>query len=270
MTPVTRPRGPLPPRVYWFRRGLVLVVALALVWGVAHLLGSGGGTTPGPAARPAAAEASSSAPATTAPPASAPPQAVTSARALTQKQRRATATAAATPLAAPEGPCADGDITVDPSLKGSAYAGRSTVFTLSLTSRVSPACTFTVTPETVVLRLTSGSDRIWSTQECPGAVPKQSVVVRRDVPATVSVAWNGQRSDTDCTRSTAWAQPGYYHASAAVFGADPTDEQFALLTPPRPTVTATPTPSKGSSTGPSTSPSKSPSKSPTAKPSKKR
>jgi hypothetical protein len=246
----------------------VLVVALALVWGVAHLLGSGGGTTPAPAARPVVADASSSAPATTAAPASAPPQAVTSARPPTKKQRRAAATAAATPLAAPEGPCADGDITVDPSVKGHAYAGRSTVFTLSMTSRVSPACTFTVTPSTVVLRLTSGSDRIWSSQECPGAVPKQAVVVRRDVPATVSVAWNGQRSDSDCTRTTAWAQPGYYHATAAVFGADPTDEQFELQPPPRPTVTATPSPSKGASKGPGKNASTSPSPSPTAKPSK--
>jgi hypothetical protein len=268
MTPVTRPRGPLPPRVYWFRRGLVLVVALALVWGVAHLLGSGGGTGSEQAARTVVADASSSAP-TTAPPASAPPEAVTSPRPPTKKQRRAQATAAATPLTPPEGPCASGDITVDPSVRGNAYAGRSTVFTLSMTSRVSPACTFTVTPSTVVLRLTSGSDRIWSTQECRGAVPKQSVVVRRDVPATVSVAWNGQRSDSDCTRSTAWAQPGYYHVTAAVFGADPTDEQFELQPPPRPTVTATPSPREGASRKPSKSPSKSPSAKPTKKPSKK-
>jgi hypothetical protein len=257
----------LPRRVYWFRRGLVLVVALALVWGVAHLLGSGGGADSGSGstARPVAAAASSSALTTTAAaPVSAPPQAVTSARAPTKKQRRAAATAAATPLTPPEGPCSAGDITVEPTVKGNAYAGRSTVFTLSLTSRVSPACTFTVTAQTVVLRLTSGSDRIWSTQECPGAVGKQSVVVRRDVPATVAVAWNGQRSDTDCTRSTAWAQPGYYHATAAVFGAAPTDEQFELQPPPRPTVTATPSPSEGASKAPK----KAPSKAPSAKPSK--
>src|SRR3954454_2345211 len=202
MTPVTRPRGPLPPRVYWTRRGLVLVVALALVWGVAHLLGTGGGTTPDPSARPVVAAASSTAPTTsatnapanapaTAPPVSAPPQAVTSPRAPTHNQRLAASTAAAAPLTPPEGPCAVGDITAVPSVEGDAYAGRSTLITLSLTSRVSPACTFTVTPDTVVLRLTSGSDRIWSSQECPDTVPKQSVVVRRDVPAVVSVAWNG-------------------------------------------------------------------------------
>ena len=55
------------------------------------------------------------------------------------------------------------------------------------------------------------------------------------------MAWNGQRSDADCTRSTAWAEPGTYHAVAAAFGSDPVDEQFALLTPTPRTITATPT-----------------------------
>jgi hypothetical protein len=73
-------------------------------------------------------------------------------------------------------------------------------------------------------------------------VPKQAVVVRKDHPATVRVAWNGQRSDDACTRSTSWAEPGTYHVVAAAFGSDPTDEQFQLLIPPAPTVTKTPKP----------------------------
>ena len=48
---------------------------------------------------------------------------------------------------------------------------------------------------------------------------------------TVSVGWNGQRSDSDCTRSTAWAEPGFYHVVAASFGADPVDVQFELKSP---------------------------------------
>src|SRR3954454_2759742 len=37
------PRGPLPARVYWFRRTLVLVAALALVFGIGKLLTGFGG-----------------------------------------------------------------------------------------------------------------------------------------------------------------------------------------------------------------------------------
>jgi hypothetical protein len=57
------------------------------------------------------------------------------------------------------------------------------------------------------------------------------------------MAWNGLRSDAECTRSTSWADPGYYHVVAAAFGAEPTDVQFRLLPPVRKTVTASPTPS---------------------------
>jgi hypothetical protein len=230
------------------RRLLVLAVALGLVYGVAHLLGSATAGSPGGAASPVGASVPESSPPSPTPTSyDGRPEAVTSPRAGTMSgkaKRLATASAAPSDLATPTGPCADSDVTVDPSVDR-AYAGRTVVFTLSMTSRVSPACTFVVSPRSLVVRVTSGSDRIWSTQECVGAVPKQSVVVRRDVPATVSVAWNGQRSDSDCTRATPWAQPGYYHVTAAVYGAVPTDQQFELGTPPRPTVLKTPKPSKG-------------------------
>ncbi len=135
-----------------------------------------------------------------------------------------------------------------PSLKRTAYAGSSVVFTMTLGTLVSPACTFDVSSRSMVVKVTSGDDRIWSSQECGGAVPKQSVVVRRDQPVTVSVGWNGQRSDTDCTRSTAWAEPGFYHVVAASFGADPVDVQFELKSPVPQTITATPTPSPSPAT----------------------
>jgi hypothetical protein len=256
---------------------MVLGVALALVYGIAHLLGGGSGSTDGAATPVGASVGTSGDPSGTPSPATPTPtsydgrpDAVTTSRVATTggqgsgKGHRATASVAPSDLAVPTGPCASSDVSVDPLVEGPAYAGHSVVFTMSMTSRVSPACTFVVSPTSVVVRVTSGSDRIWSTQECSGAVPKQSVVVRRDVPATVSVAWNGQRSDADCTRATAWAEPGYYHVTAAVFGAAPTDQQFQLASPPRPTVTKTPKPSKGA--GPKPSPS---STEPSASPSRK-
>ncbi len=236
MSPVTRPRGPLPARVYWTRRLLVVAVAFGLVFGIAHLLGSGG--SGGPAARPVGANAS-----TTAPPAStaaASPQATAPGTAVATGKAAKTATP--TPLASPSGPCVGSDVVATPSVKGPAYAGSAVVFTLTLTTQVSPACTWDVSARSLAVKVISGSDRIWSSQECVGAVPKQVVVVRKDHPVTVSVGWNGQRSDADCTRSTAWAEPGFYHVVAASFGAEPIDQQFELQAPLRPTITATPTP----------------------------
>ncbi len=225
------------------RRLLVLAVALALVFGVARLLGGAGDDTGGPSARPVGA-AASTAGATTATAVPTTPTAAATAKPRRNKRGKlVTPKPSPTPLAVPSGPCVGQDIITNPQVKGSAFAGRSTVFDLVLTTRTTPACTFEVSADSVVVRLASGSDRIWSTQECRGAVAKQSVVVRKDVPVSVSVTWNGRRSDADCTDTTDWAEGGYYHVAAAVFGGEPVDTQFLLQSPPRPTVTKTPTPS---------------------------
>jgi hypothetical protein len=268
MSTVTRPRGPLPARVYWTRRCVLLLLALLLVFGISRLLGGGGGTDP--TAQQVGAAATSSAPASAATTSASPTPTTTTdpqATAAATTGPTATATAggskrstspSAQPLAAPTGPCSAGDIVTTPSVKGAAYAGRPVVFRLALTTKESPACTWTVSARAVVVKVTAGPDRVWSTQQCRGAVPKQAVVVRKDHPATVAVAWNGQRSDADCTRSTSWAEPGLYHVVAAAFGSDPTDEQFQLLTPPAPTVTKTPEPEqkgRGDRSTPTASPS---------------
>ena len=104
---------------------------------------------------------------------------------------------------------------------------------------VKPACTFSVSSRTVVAKVTSGKDRIWSSQDCPRSIKPTSVVVRSGDPAKVVVSWNGRRSDEDCSRSTAWALPGYYHLTAAVIGSVPADTQFRLSAPPRPVITKT-------------------------------
>lgn len=239
---MTRPKGPLPPRVYWVRRFLVLGVALAMVFGISRLLGSSPGVPDAHAARPVSATASSSA--ATPGPTEAP---TTSAASPGARQGtvgtsdRPTPRKTKTPLAVPTGPCIDSDVNVEPDLERDAIAGTKVTFVLNLTTERSPACTWTVSADTVVLRLTSGTDRIWSSQDCPSSVPRQRVVLRKDQVTTVDVAWNGQRSDADCSRTTSWAFPGFYNATAAALGADPVEKQFELLVPPRPTITPSPT-----------------------------
>ena len=237
MTTVTRPRGPLPPRVYWTRRLLVLGVALALVFGFAHFLGGSGGAGGTPSARQVGADQSS--------PASGPTLRAgakngTSKR--VKKRHNQQGAKVKIPLAVPTGPCVDSDVEVTPSVDGKAYAGSDVTITLNLTTLTSLACTWEVSPQSVVLKLNSGSDRIWSTQDCPGAIERQSVVVRKGRTTKAYATWNGQRSDGECSRTTLWAQPGYYHAEAAALGSEPADEQFRLLIPTRPTITPSPTP----------------------------
>lgn len=236
-----------------------MAVAFVVIFGLARLIGGGGDN--GPSAQVVGADTSTTASPST-PAASVPTKVAAAPTASADGTATATGTGrtkqkkAATPLPTSSGPCESSDIVATPTLKHTPYAGKPVVFAMQLTTRTTEACDWTVSARSLVVRVTSGHDRIWSTQQCAGAVPKEDVVVRKDTPATVNVAWNGQRSDTGCSRSTAWAEPGYYYATAAAFGSDPVDEQFRLRTPTRPTVTAKPTPdsSKSARAHPTSSP----------------
>lgn len=227
---------------------MVTALALGLVLAVARLLGGTVGDAPGPSARPVVADAAttSSSPTPSVATSSAPTGVVSRGPRPAKGSR-----GVAVPLASPSGSCANNDIVVTPSVTPPAYGGKPVVLTMTLTTKRSPACTWTVSADALVVKVTSGEDRIWSTQQCPGAVFKQEVVVRRDAPVSVRVVWSGQRSDDECSRYTDWAMPGYYHVAAAAFGADPLDEQFELVAPLRPTVTRTPSPSASGSASPS-------------------
>jgi hypothetical protein len=245
---VTRPRGPLAARVYWTRRLMVLGIAFLLVFGLAHLLGGGsdGKSGGGDTVTPVAADATSSNPTGSIGP-----------------TRRPTKTSPARshkppPLAQPDGPCSDDEVVVKPVLT-SPEAGDQVNIGLEISSNDSAACTFRVSPSTVVVKLTSGQDFIWSSQECRKSIPTVDVVARTAVPAKVNVSWSGRRSDETCSHTTTWAIPGWYHAISAALGGEPTDVQFELgeVTPQTVTHTVTPTqqPTKRASDKPSDKPS---------------
>ena len=236
MCPATHPRRPLPARVYWVRRVLVLTVALGMVFGIAHLLGGTGSEPTGDAAQVVGAQAAAPQPSKPLSTADADP------REDTKQRHRPKPSKTKTPLAEPSGPCEASDIVATPKVKGTAYAGNRVTFRLALTTLETPACTWRVSPTSLAVKLVSGSDRIWSSQDCPAAIAATDVIVRKDHPAKVDVHWHGQRSDSTCSRTTPWAQPGWYHVQSAAFGAEPVDEQFELQPPVPVTITPKPKP----------------------------
>lgn len=254
---VTRPRGPLPARVYWTRRILLLSVVLLLVTGVTRLVGAPGGEQPpDPAAQPAAASPSSGGPSPAAEPGDTPTAAAqpgeaaptTAAterpreeRGRSREGRKRTRPSA---LPTPSGPCEDSDVRVAPAMEEDPRAGGEIMLRLELTTIESPACTWQVSADSVAVRLTSGSDRIWSSQDCPAAVPTESVVLRQRPATVVEVPWSGRRSDEECSRTTMWAEPGYYHVASAAMGSEPESQQFELRSPAPVTVTPSPKPEK--------------------------
>jgi hypothetical protein len=235
MGTVAHPQGRLPARVYWFRRTMVLLTALALVFAIGRLLNSGGGSPPDDAALVTASTPTASPTLGLAGPMPLRPAATGKAQ--------PSATGNPVVLAAPDGPCAVDEITVTPSVAPDAAAGGRVGLVLELTG-IRPACTFSVSSKSLVAKVTSGKDRIWSSQDCPKVIRAANVVVRSAAPTRVVLPWSGRRSDDTCSRSAGWALPGYYHLTASVIGSQPGDAQFRLTVPPRPVVTKTAHPKK--------------------------
>ena len=250
MGSVRHPRGRLPRRVYWVRRCIVLGVALLLVFGVNKLIGATGADDPGSsikASNTAATQQSPSASATLGP---VPPS----------KKLRLKSNS---PLAPPSGECRDDEVSVLPTVPR-AWAGGPIVIQLQLTG-TQPACTFDVAPESLVVKIASGEDRIWSSQDCPETIKETHVVVRSAQPVEVPVTWNGRRSDEQCTPGLGWALPGFYHVFSAALGSAPTDVQFEVTHAPvtRKTRTAKPKPSAKSTPEATSTPRAKPSPRPT-------
>lgn len=217
----------------------MLGIALLLVFGIGRVLGtsSDGSSEPG-LAQQAAAQPTAPGSASTA---SAPGE-----KKKRKHRKRATVTPPPPPttpaLAPPSGPCANSDIVVTPEIT-KVEGGSPILISLELRTRVTEACTWTVSPETLALKITSGSDDIWSSRQCPASVPTREVVVRQALGTKVGVRWNGKRSDQTCSALTEWAVPGYYHVVAAALAGEPADVQFKLVKPAATIVTTTITPS---------------------------
>ncbi len=247
MTRLTR--GPLPPRVYWARRLVLLTAVVGLVFtgvGVTRLA-SGDPREPDQA-RLAGSDAET--PAVTEPVAE--PSPTVGVKGTRGGENTSTNTTKSKKskkdkgpvLASPEGPCVDRDIAVTPTAEKT-VAGGPVTFTMQLRTIRSPACTWTVSPKTMTVKITSGEDDIWFSSQCPRAVPKQNVVLRNNVTTEVDVTWSARRSDEGCTRYTDWAMPGWYYVEAAALAGEPSDLHFQLERPKPEVVTETVPPKNG-------------------------
>ncbi len=251
MAAATRSRRPLPPRVYWFRRLLVAGVALALVFGIARLLDYTTGDSEAEQATTVAAS-----PTTTTHPHKkhgaadeADDKGAKGAKGEDGKKKD--------PLAQPDGPCADGDVVVTPNVSD-AHAGSPVKIVLELTTVESAACYWEVSPDSVFVNIDEADvGTLWSSQQCPNAMPTESVVPRREKAAKVTLWWTPKESDEGCPVSTDWLMAGSYTAVAAAKGSvTPMPTGFVLGSPVAPTVTTTPTPTPTPSESPSEKPGK--------------
>ena len=193
-----QPVGPLPASTYWRRRlllGGVTVVALAL------LLRSCGGSDTGTvdsSSASASPSPSPSAPRTTAPPASPAPSPSESA-----------------PPAAPTA-CGDAALSVTVESDAPSYRrGATPRFTLTVTNTGPVACRRALGPDVVELRVFSGEDRIWSSDDCAKGTGQGVLLLGAGEARALTVQWPGKRTRPNC-ETGAVALPGTYRVSARV------------------------------------------------------
>ncbi|HSS68601.1 MAG TPA: hypothetical protein VLK34_08610 [Nocardioidaceae bacterium] len=120
---------------------------------------------------------------------------------------------------APSGPCAPTDVDISVVVHDS-KAGHANPVGLKLTSVGTPACTLAITSDSLALRITSGSDVVWSSDSCPNAILARELVIRAHKPVVYTFDWDGRRSTETCAQAGKVAEPGGYWAEAALIGAD--------------------------------------------------
>ncbi|MBK5308333.1 MAG: hypothetical protein JJD92_16760 [Frankiaceae bacterium] len=190
-----QPMGPLPASTYWRRRVLVLAALVIAVLVVAKACGgepekesrSGAGSSPTPSAAgsPAASPAASAAP-------------------------------SPSPSPAPIQTCRDTVLQITTESDADSYAsGGAPRFTLTVRNIGSVPCRRALGPDAVELRVFSGEDRIWSSDDCNDAKGQGVLTLSPGAARAMTVQWPGKRTKPDCETGET-AQPGTYRVSARV------------------------------------------------------
>jgi hypothetical protein len=232
MSSVLHPVGPEPATTYWARRAAVL---LALVVGVGLVIalvlssnnrssvladpappvGAPPATSPGTSATPDTSTSPSAA-ASPAPDAPSPRSAGTS--------KSSSSKPAATSPAACEPKQLRATLTGKQRLRPKQ---KSTV-RLSLINGSDQTCVVSVSRKNFELEIYSGTDRIWSSDDCSSAVKPISTEVRAEDAVEWTMSWNGRRSREGCRTRSEVPQPGTYVATAQLAGAEPVQLRMIL------------------------------------------
>lgn len=208
--PLLHPVGPHDPGVYWRRRVLVLVaVAVVIIAIVASTSGSGGDTAsvaqrPPPAGSPSPGPSASTT-------SSATPSAPASATASASPNASSVATSTPGAVAA----CSLDTLQVQAETDQESYpAGVEPKFTLVVTNPGPAPCSTDLGSSQLELRVFSGNDRVWSSDDCaPDGAPQPSVL-QPGQPWAASLTWSRTRSAPTCPSGQPSAAPGTYRLYA--------------------------------------------------------
>lgn len=132
----------------------------------------------------------------------------------------------------PTGECSPADIVVEPAVTDG-YSYDNVTIPLQLRTVKASACTWKLSSDALQVRISQkGGDLVWSTVDCPKAVPTKEIVVRRDVVTTLPLTWTGRRVVAgECTGHGPWVKPNFFVIVAAALGGEPASATFGLYKP---------------------------------------
>ncbi|WP_282947375.1 hypothetical protein [Cellulomonas endometrii] len=196
---VVRPTGSLPARVYWVRRGVVLVllaaVVLLLVLGLRALTGGGDANADTPDPDPAPTQ---------------------------QTPAPEESEDAGTPA------CDPAALTVELAADAATYPeGAQPLFTVRLTNTGEAACLVDAGDAQRQLLITSGSDRIWASTDCAAGEPLQLLLGPGQADER-QVQWDRVRSVEGCAAGQSSALSGTYQAVLTLAGVSTEPVVFGL------------------------------------------
>ncbi|HEU5155487.1 MAG TPA: hypothetical protein VFU43_00690 [Streptosporangiaceae bacterium] len=110
--------------------------------------------------------------------------------------------------------CEPSDLVIGFAVTKSTYAGKDLPrFRLTAVNTGRRACTFGVGPRELEVRISSGTDRLWSTAQCLEGSGSSIQMLRRGVPYIATIVWDRKRSSSDCPSRRPAARPGTYVAT---------------------------------------------------------
>lgn len=199
-----RPVGPQTALTYWQRRAFVLLVLLLVVLFFRSVLGGGGPesvTGPVPTPRPVASAGTET---------GSTPVSVGGAPAPTSSPGSSSPGAAVAP-------CEPTDLTITVKSDQASYpVGGRPELQFSVLNTGAEPCVRDLGQAAIELSVFSGTDRIWSSDDCAPGGPKKPTTLSPGTAAVTRLTWSGRRSAPGCAANAPPIQAGTYRVNARV------------------------------------------------------
>ena len=261
MTTLLHPIGPEPEETYWKRRAVVLaavvLVLLLLIWAISSLFNRSDDTGAVPVGQTTQAESSMTSPDPSVEPSMTestlagdnPSDSTTDTMPATESTTSADPTATASPTStlpasttptstlpsstsaspSPTGPVVCTPAEVVPGITGATRVNTGRTVNLFVTLTSTANCVIDFGSAGFEIRIYSGADRIWSSNDCSTHQPSGRSTLAPGKAWGYTIEWNTKRSLGNCQLDTAFLLPGTYVATAVLSGGDPVQHVMTVL-----------------------------------------